>query len=869
MNDFANIDFDEFKIEEIKNNLAGYISEGRLDQKVVDLLIAGNSCIPLECELLDYKQELGTDKIAQAKAIVSIVSMYNTYGGYLVYGVAETQSETEFMIVGVEKNSIDLERLKALTKEYTGERIQLALQYFNLSSANLDGNLKHVAVLYIPKRVLNEPLAFGKRGPEDTNRKNKPVFEEEDIFYRKGDECLLAKGRAVLSLAGPRQCPYDDSRSPIDALIHHTSVVDHNLPDRNFICERFIGRREQIDDLWSWFADEFSHVRVLAGEGGLGKTSIAYRFAEELCKGVGSGIERIIWLTAKKYQFSGIENRHLEVPSTHFDSFITLLRELCSELGFIPSEIEDASERLLRKNIQEGAKITPTLIVVDDVDSLEVEDQRKVLEIGFLFGGTRSRLLLTTRVNLSYSSDIAIQIPGFDFDDDYQSYIDSLQERYPYVKLTAQQRKAIHEATGGSPMFTDSIYRIMRNATPADSINQWRGHMGEDARAAALKTEIEQLSSEAKRALLSAAYLTECSYAELSQITGYSDTVLGDCIAELRSLYLLSAPQVTSEPRFKVKANTRNYVLRSCDILVTDYKRVEARVKELRNHGGGFKAKQNTPLVGAAINQAIAQIKQNDIQSALETINAAEKEYSNHPDVLTMKARCLLKLSPPQVDEARRLARNAFNAGSRKEILFEVWYEAEWLAKHYNGAIEPAQYLIESGANNKSEWLIRRAAAQWHIAQDQERAGNWDRAVSDYWICANDLSKAQTEAALDEINDLRRQKVLVHDAIWNVFYHMRDKSVDSITRAIDELRKILRSGDTRFAVYHRLIEALSWLSDAITSRKGKPSEGARNLLEQRLREVRSEIDDYALCHRAEDRVQKLYLKWDAIANVQI
>lgn len=186
MNDIANIIIDDFKIEETKRKLASYVAEGRLDQKVIQLLVSGRNCIPLECELLDYKQELQDEKIAQAKALVSIVSMYNTYGGYIVYGVAERRSETEFEVVGIKKNSLDVERLKALAKEYTGERIQLTLQYFStpISDSGVDAN--QIGLLYIPKRTHHEPLCFGKRGPEDVNKKTNPFLSKKIFFIEKG-----------------------------------------------------------------------------------------------------------------------------------------------------------------------------------------------------------------------------------------------------------------------------------------------------------------------------------------------------------------------------------------------------------------------------------------------------------------------------------------------------------------------------------------------------------------------------------------------------------------------------------------------------------------------------------------------------------
>ncbi|MBL8529186.1 MAG: hypothetical protein JNL68_15985 [Burkholderiales bacterium] len=88
--------FDELKIEEIKRQLAKYVAEGRIDHKVIELLVTGRSCVPLECELLDYKQKLEEDRLAQARAIIQIVSLFNTFGGYLLFGVAERHSETEW-----------------------------------------------------------------------------------------------------------------------------------------------------------------------------------------------------------------------------------------------------------------------------------------------------------------------------------------------------------------------------------------------------------------------------------------------------------------------------------------------------------------------------------------------------------------------------------------------------------------------------------------------------------------------------------------------------------------------------------------------------------------------------------------------------
>lgn len=297
------------------------------------------------------------------------------------------------------------------------------------------------------------------------------------------------------------------------------------------------------------------------------------------------------------------------------------------------------------------------------------------------------------------------------------------------------------------------------------------------------------------------------------------------------------------------------------DKLAADFVRIEQRVKDLRSQAGRLKTKKDNPIVGAAITQANAHLRQKDFAEALATIVAAEKQCRDHPDLLVMHARCLLKMVPPKPDEARRLTRKAFGLGSRKEILFEVWYEAEWAAEHYNGAVEATEYVIANSANPKSDWLIRRAAAQWCIAKDQEKAGNLDRAIKDYRACAQDLLQARHSASPDEGKELRRQFFLVHDSIWSVLSESSDRSVDTATKAIDELRKMIDSGDFRIPVYLRLIEALGWLVRDSLSRKTL-SAGLKNMMDQRIREVREEIDRYSRQHPQDARVSHLITQWE-------
>lgn len=843
---------DEVKIQEAKRRLATFVEEGRLDESLVDLLVSQEGrCLPIECEVLDYKQCLGDDKFSYAKAVLQIVSLYNSFGGYLIYGVVEEESEVSFRVAGVGVKTIDVERLKALIKEYTGERLQIAMAEFQL--AHLGSSL---TVVYIPQRVDAMPLEFHREGPQDS--KNRPVFRKGDIWFRKGDECLLAKGREVFQLAARRICPILNSGPQIETLAASKTRLENNLPDRNFICPKFVGRQDLIDRLWRWFADDLSHVRVLAGEGGLGKTSVAYQFAEEICGSGDIAIERVVWLTAKREQFAGVMDSVVSVPETHYSSYEELLKVMSRSLGYLEEELEDASEKSLQRMLQQGSQLLSTFFVIDDVDSLTPAEQRKVLELGFLFAGNnKSRLLMTTRVNQSYSEDIAIQIKGFALEE-YRGYLGTLFARYGYVDIDERSIPKMHECTGGSPLFTESLFRLVRYIPLEKAISEWRGGKGESVRAAALEREVNQLSAEAKRVLLAATHLRECSLSELVEVAGYVSELISERVLELSSLYLVSAPRFTDEPRFLVNNTTRRYVLDNAATIAPDHVRIEQRAKKLRQTAKALRATRQNPIIGAAISEAVAHLKRSAVNEARQTIAAAAKRFKNHPDLLTAEAKCLLCLEPPNYAEAARVAQEAVRYGAKKPLVFHIWYESEWGRKHYSGAIAAIDSWARINGELELEWLLRRAAAVWYVAVDQEISGNLDRALADYTACDSDLARAAELATESEKRDIRAKRFDVHNAIWKLISKRAERGVDSAVIAMQELKKMVEGGDYRVPIYLRMVEVLEWLNDHLSQETKPIVPSLRNLVEQRFRLVRTELEKrFAADSRGEFVLQKM------------
>lgn len=794
---------DDINFRKLKKDLSQYIEDAIQGPSVIDLLNYNDSnfLVPLECELLDYKRELPRDAFSIAKTVLQIVSFYNTFGGYLVYGVDQNKVDTEFYVVGIEKDTFDIKKIKDLIRANTGETI-------DITYCEVQKGVPTIGLLHTPKRRDESPLAFGRNGPDKSP--GKPVFLRDQVYFRDQDNCVPAlKKEDWQFLFSDRHNPHQSDDWVGASILKQSPILDHNLPDRHFICQKFIGRDDVIRQLWQWLGDDFAHAKLLAGEGGKGKSSIAYEFAEEVCRTRPLGFQKVIWVTAKKFQFLGFHDEFVPVPETHYEDIDSLLRVICSELAMLPEEIDDASTAMLKKLLKDALTQIPALIIIDDIDSLEPDYQRMVLEFAMQMATTRSRFLLTTRMNLSYSADACINISGLQWNE-YQEYLETWMYRMSRIKLTELQSKKMHGITEGSPMFTESVLRIINSGMSVESaLTQWTGKLGEEVRKAALEREIDNLSVEARRVMLAAVYMQDCSYAELKQVTAYSDERLQTCITELRALFLLSAPSIAEEARFQVPLNTQNLALQNKHLLAKDFSYLSDQVKRLRS-GQKVKRTGNQRQIAFTISQANAFLQQKNYPRALATVESAIKVNKNHPDLLLMRGRCQLEEGNGHSDEARKTFRRCFELGQRKDILFRLWYDSEIKAKHPSGGIEAASAALDTDISPCQEWFANRALAYRMLASDRERVGDLEGALSEMNRCRQDIVKA-TKACTSNRRRHELQEVLfqIHDETWTML-QQRPSALNNWLVAHEEVATMLRAGDQR-------VEVLQWLLTSLAS----------------------------------------------------
>jgi hypothetical protein len=718
-------------------------SDGKITSEVASALIDLHSSLA-ECEVLDLKRQLPESDFEYSKIARDLIAMHNSYGGFLVFGIEETLKDREFRIVGVKENHLQPNKLRDILLAITGVAIRIGFD--KLKSGDLV-----LEVVWIAKRDIGDsPVRCLKNGPEE--KPGKPVFKKGDVVFRKIDTNGVASG------ADDYDFLYSDRRPPnITDLIDFPfklEPLEHNLPDRSIICSNFVGRGEDVADLWTWLADDFSRVKLVAGEGGLGKTSLAYRFAELVATRRVKPFNRVIWLTAKQKQFIASRDEYRDATVVDFSDANSLFSAIASSIGCIAADFDGLDTRGLMQLALETCSADPSFIIVDDVDSLTPDDQQRAMEFG-LRAPQYCKILLTTRVNLSYSSDNVLKLDGLPLQD-FSDFVRVLRARYSLSSISDGRMAKLREVTGGSPLFTDSLIRLERRGLSLDqAINQWKGEKGIEARKAALQREVQQLSREAKRVLFVVSCLRSCSYVELSQIVDYSDQTLGDALQELSGLFLISAPSIAREARFTVEPNTGKLVLEISLNLGIDHAALLATTKRIKTDAIGLGIQRRSNIVGLAISDAIAMQRNGDAKGAVDTVRAASRKLTiPHPDLLLALGRFSLKLGNPNLEEARQAFEQAYGLGQRKPLLFDLWFETEVARGSFELAASVATMAMEHGLD-RSNWLERRAETNVAHASRAHSSISNDSAIRYLKLAHSDL----TEAAKSATGDLRQRRI--------------------------------------------------------------------------------------------------------------
>ncbi|QKW57071.1 ATP-binding protein [Stenotrophomonas sp. NA06056] len=807
------------------------VQSGKIGAELEGIFFPLGSPVPAERDLWDYKADFRADKLAYAELAKDITAFHNSYGGYILIGVNEKIRDEIFETCGYNRPQDFVISLKGAIDSYCSSQIPISV-------GDIFPQKRTVAYIFIPRRTPESPPVFLQRNGPDI-KPGKPIFLEKTTYFRQGDRSLPATISQQWEFLNGLRNPDEllTGRNIVSSATPSSRIIPNNLPDRNVICSHLYGREDILSDLWAWIADELEPVRLLAGAGGKGKTSIAYEFASRFFRNAPLPYIQVLWLSAKKRQFRADRNDFVDLPHSWYENPRELLESLClNTAAILDGQESEETEYTLQKKLRTSLKEIPSFIIVDDIDSLEANEQRRVFEIvQQLSAGANSKFLLTTRANYAFSNEQCIVVGGLR-GEAYISFVKDRVRRLGLSDLSHRDRDRLAERSDGSPLWTESMLRLMRQGyTFDDAVSEWFKKPGEDARAAALKKEISALGPSAKRILFVASVLRECSRAELLDVTKLGMVEFDDALTELQTLFLVDAPKIIkNEPRFSVPESTAAAVFDAQATLVADPERLRRSAQEYLQRATSSDGKAARSKVGLAINQTMALLKSSQLQEALATVDQALNRDPKNPDLLLLRGRCLRDLDTAKAVEAFSLAHQF---GQRKPLLFDLWYSASESLEQHAATLDVANLAVDFMADN-AKWLPLRARAYVQIALMRNRDSQSSSSIELLLKAASDiresitLTRHSTKEAEAHRADLRS----IHDVAWKL---ASGQDAHSNLQAFDVAVTSLTNGDYREECFERLVSSTSKLATNVASQGPTVSRGARSRISRALRALQS------------------------------
>jgi hypothetical protein len=294
-----------------------------------------------EDRLWDYKEKLVlTDPYAVAEFAKDVLAFYNTDGGAIIVGVTD-----KYAAHGVASTSIlDKKHLRDKLVRYCGSSVDIFQESIELA------NGQFIWLIFI-KKYLDVPQAMESDGPYN---RGAYAFNKGQYFYRDGDEVKRCRSDGDME-----RIFRGFSNAHMGAYNYEVDQSYYRLLHPN--CEKFIGRREKIDEVKSKLGLRHPII-ALDGLGGVGKTAIAIQAVRELYDDTGRYLF-IASLSAKSKMWLG----HVSPRTASFAGLHGLLSGIADVIPEVP-KTDDTQK--LKASLISFMKDVNGLILVDNLEEI-------------------------------------------------------------------------------------------------------------------------------------------------------------------------------------------------------------------------------------------------------------------------------------------------------------------------------------------------------------------------------------------------------------------------------------------------------------------------------------------------------------------
>ncbi len=599
------------------------------------------------------------DKRMCAELARDVLAFANSGGGHLIFGVHPETYEP----VGIgERVEVDTTKLYDALHRYIGSGVSVTAAVYERPA---DGRARRFAIVYIaPADTIAMPTSIANApGP---GGKGECIFRPQDILVRTGGSTRVADRQAI-----ERLLQQVIARVATNTTERTRSPPLHNLPAREQVAVEFVGRSSELAHLWSWFTDPHRRRWMLAGDGGKGKTAIAYEFATQVVEAVPKGIDSVVWLSAKRRELIDGVVRTREAPD--FVDLESLLDAFLRAIGFTEKLSLPLPDK--REYVLELFRELPCLLIADDIDSLDQDAEDAVEFLTVDAPATKSKVLLTSRripYGLGTSSTQVVGLAG----EDGAAFIASRVRLHALdtAAFGPDVVAAVLNVTDGSPLYVEDLLRYCAVVPVAKAIAEWRKAGGDAARRYALEREFDMLSPVARQIVLACCASGDpVSLPEIQAATGLPETAVANDLPSIQNLFLVSKPRlIENVQRFDTNLNTRALVLS-----LYEGKEALRRIQEgLAAIRGTSETKRSD--VTAYIRQASALERLDKLRDAEAVLRAGLETLPSNADLIGQLGVLYARWRPAaRVNEARTSFERAAQLKCRRERVYAEWSELE------------------------------------------------------------------------------------------------------------------------------------------------------------------------------------------------
>lgn len=494
--------------------------------------------------------------------------------------------------------------------------------------------------------------------------------------------------------------------------------IESTLPPSETVVVDFVGRASELRSLWRWLLDPRAGRWMLSGDGGKGKSSIAYEFASAVAASPPDDLVGVFWLSAKRRRFGEGEVVLSDQPDFwDLDSALSCLLRAFGESDHSAQTL-DAKRTTLLGLMGE----LPVLIVVDDLDSIPAEHD-DVVDFFSIDAPGNSKVLVTSRRQFPGYGKTKTVVRGLEG----KEALEFINSRIKLMDLPGGQvdtstASRIVEICEGSPLYMEDLLRLARAVSLKKAMDLWRDKKGDEARKYALRREVEMLSDLAKEVLYVLALSPDpLSVIEVAHVLGWTEDRIIDAMAELERMYLVPASElVEGVPRFQLNQNLTRLIRQELAHNRSEASKIRTAIRAVSGEDtlGG-----NAHTIAAFIRQAVAHSRSGRHDVAETTLLTALDQFPNQPAIYERLGWVYKFSNPQRVVDAREQWTRAYQLGSMATAMYREWITMEIEVKEWDKAAVVAERWLQRVDSNHPEALRLGGYARSRLGQELEREG--------------------------------------------------------------------------------------------------------------------------------------------------